>query len=152
MKTLITLLVLSVFTSFSAFTASIEPSTKNNCGMTIEGPIVAGDYDRFLSVAASEGFDGSDHKNETANYQADAVCLNSYGGSVSEGRLIARRIHEFGLPTRIEKDADCYSICAIMFMAGHMIGSEMDYPSRSLSVHASLGFHAPYFDLEDSSL
>ncbi|MBP1851987.1 PAN domain-containing protein [Rhizobium halophytocola] len=50
--------------------------------------------------------------------QAKAVALNSPGGSVQMGLLIADDIHQRGLATYIPKQSGCYSACAYVFLAG----------------------------------
>jgi len=55
--------------------------------------------------------------------------------------------------TYVENRAECYSACALIFLAGQLNdrGGE-SYPARFLHVGGRLGFHAPYIDpstLED---
>jgi len=76
-----------------------------------------------------------------------AVCLNSPGGSYMAGREIAQQVHDRGLTTRINAKSECFSACALIFMAGRINGAESDTVSRYLHVDGKLGFHAPYFDL-----
>jgi len=53
-----------------------------------------------------------------ARPQASLVVLNSPGGLVASGLILANDIHDRGLSTSIPKGAGCYSACAFMFFAG----------------------------------
>ncbi len=50
--------------------------------------------------------------------QAKLVTLNSDGGNVQMGLLIADDIHQRKLATYISKEGGCYSACAYIFLAG----------------------------------
>jgi hypothetical protein len=50
---------------------------------------------------------------------AKVVVLNSPGGLVASGLILANDIHDRGLATVIPKGAGCYSACAFAFFAGH---------------------------------
>lgn len=94
------------------------------------------------------------------------LCLDSIGGSFSEGIRIAEMLLGKGLKfssddeagnlsifTYIEKDKKCYSACAIIFMAGHCheIKENVGYlTERYLHVKGKLGFHSPYITLDQS--
>ena len=49
---------------------------------------------------------------------AELVVLNSAGGMVHIGLLIADDVHQRGLATFIPEEAGCYSACAYIFLAG----------------------------------
>ncbi|MDN2580876.1 PAN domain-containing protein [Aquibium sp. ELW1220] len=49
---------------------------------------------------------------------ARVLVLNSPGGLVQTGLLIADDVHERGIATYIPADARCYSACAFIFLAG----------------------------------
>lgn len=132
----------------TAFAATIAEVNDEQCYVRISGPIARGDAKRFADLVAtreasmaeaSEGI-SSDH----------AICLDSHGGSVFEGRQIAQLINEIGFTTRVQSKAECYSICGLMFMAGRLLGGEADTVSRILHKEGKLGFHAPYFRFEDA--
>lgn len=53
-----------------------------------------------------------------AQPQASLIVLNSPGGLVASGLILANDIHDRGLSTSIPKGAGCYSACAFMFFAG----------------------------------
>lgn len=61
---------------------------------------------------------------------------------------MAQFVHQHGIATRVRRDAECYSSCAFLFMAGRSLGAEVDGPRRILSIGGQLGFHAPYLALE----
>ncbi len=50
--------------------------------------------------------------------QARVLLLNSLGGLVANGLLIADLAHERGFETRIPRGSRCYSACAFIFFAG----------------------------------
>ncbi|MFC4624084.1 PAN domain-containing protein [Daeguia caeni] len=61
---------------------------------------------------------------------AKLVTLNSGGGSVHAGLIIADDIHQKGLSTYIPKTSKCYSACSYIFLAG-----------RERKVDGELGVH-----------
>jgi hypothetical protein len=78
-----------------------------------------------------------------------SICLNSKGGSFSEGIKLAELLFNRGLTTVIEYGSECYSACATIFMAG--VIPEQIAPMRKLSVGGILGFHAPYLSLPEAN-
>lgn len=145
---LITIATASFADSTSSSAASISPSNKDECAIELTGPIVEGDFDAFFEIAHQLGLDGQLDNGELINSPQNAVCLDSPGGLMLEGALMARFIHDYGITTRIEASAECYSACALIFMAGHVKGPEIEYTSRILDVRGSLGFHAPYLAVQ----
>ena len=49
----------------------------------------------------------------------------------------------------VEYGSECYSACAIIFMAG--VSPDQVGPMRKLSVGGILGFHAPFLTLPDAN-
>ena len=49
---------------------------------------------------------------------ARTIILNSPGGSVSDGLLVAEDVHERGFNTYIPQGQGCYSACSYIFLAG----------------------------------
>jgi hypothetical protein len=133
-------LFLAIDTSSAAAAANVEQSDDKLCAFKLEGNITTGDFDRFSAVISGS------HINRDGE-RTDSVCLKSNGGSYAEGLKIAELIYNKGLSTVIEYGSECYSACAIMFMAG--VASEREAPMRKLSVGGILGFHAPYLTLPD---
>ena len=126
----------------AAGAATIEKSESPHCAMVIRGDIVPGDFEKF--VAASAMLPESDGES-TANAK---VCLDSRGGSLSEGVKFASYFHKQGIGTVIDAGQGCFSSCAIMFMMGVAKGDEVNFLNRMLHVAGRLGFHRPFIDIE----
>jgi hypothetical protein len=78
--------------------------------LTLDGPIVAGDPERF----AAEIFAANAH-----GYRLDALRLNSPGGSVWEAMAIAVMVRWVeNIATVVQKDAKCESACFGILAAG----------------------------------
>lgn len=107
-----------------------------SCGLEISGPIETGDAAKVATILKRG---------------VHTVCLDSDGGSYSEGLKIAKEIIERGIPTIIGDGARCYSSCAIIFLAGSLQHEAAREPFRHLHVRGKLGFHAPYLTLPNSS-
>ncbi len=75
----------------------------------IEGDIVEGDYENYL-----KSFDAIKAKGALLN----DVRLNSQGGLVAEALKIGRHIRTHGVGTQIEEGKQCFSSCALIFLAG----------------------------------
>ena len=120
--------------------ANIQISNKKLCALSLEGPVSKGDADQ-LSAAISQSHINPDDE------RTGSVCLKSNGGSYAEGMRIAELVFRHGLSTVIEYGSECYSACAIIFMAGVM--PDQIGPMRKLSVGGILGFHAPYLTMPD---
>ncbi|MFO0690013.1 MAG: hypothetical protein U0900_15050 [Myxococcota bacterium] len=73
-----------------------------------------------------------------ANPSITRVTLNSVGGWIQEGNLLARVIREHGLATH--SATGCYSACVMAYLAG---------VRRTLSPEARLGFHGASGDGTD---
>lgn len=137
--------------SFALYAGAIQSSsaaeiTRSNdplCLIQLSGEIVEGDHERFKALADTilPGFDGETTKQNT-------LCLNSPGGSLSEGTAIASDIYEKGITTVLKNGDNCYSACAIMFIMGKVQGAEMGWSSRKMHKNAKLGFHRPFLDIQ----
>ena len=104
------------------------------CNYFLNGPIEAGDLDRIKQNIKPWAGRDSDH--------IPRLCLNSEGGSWSEGLAVARYLIDENIGTAVPAGAYCYSACSIIFMGG-------SYPwkgeiNRFLHVKGDVGFHAPY--------
>ncbi|WP_274627570.1 hypothetical protein [Arvimicrobium flavum] len=124
--------------------ANITASASNECRLRLDGEIGPGDYQRFLDAARSalRGLDGE-------STSRDVVCLNSPGGSLSEGVLFAKHFYEKGIGTVVGDGDHCYSVCAVMFMMGIASGPEVSFINRKLHIRGFLGFHRPYLDVRN---
>lgn len=138
----------TVLASQAARAAEIRVSDHPRCAIELEGEIVDGDAAKLLQLLKSEGmlYDGG----EGNAYETEALCLASNGGDFVEGMALARLVYEQGVPTRLLPQAECYSSCAFVFMAGRSLGYEWDGPYRGLSKSARLGFHAPFTTFEST--
>lgn len=145
--TLATLAALVCFLADGAYAATITKSSSRECLISLDGEIVVGDLKRLEDVAATHltGGDGE----STAK---DTMCLNSPGGNLAEGTALAQFIFEKGIGTVIEDGAECYSICAIMFMMGIATGPEVKFINRKLHLNGVLGFHRPYLAINSDEM
>ena len=118
--------------------ADIAVSRDDECKVVLKGVIAKGDFEKFLQVSATAfpPFDGESSAPNT-------LCLDSPGGSLSEGVKFAGHFYDKGVGTVIRKGASCYSACAIMFMLGTARGPEVNFVSRAMHSSARLGFHRP---------
>lgn len=127
--------------------ATVVKSVVDSCVLRLEGQIVDGDFQRLTDMAkeAFKGFDGESSSHDT-------LCLNSPGGSVSEGVKLASFIYKSGIGTVIDRGDRCYSICAIMFMMGIAQGPEVSFINRKLDTGGKLGFHRPYLAIDSDEM
>ena len=125
--------------------ASITGKSNPNCAVLIRGLLGSGDFAKFLEVS-KQHFPGSDGESTYRN----SVCLDSPGGSLTEGVKFARYFYKEGVGTVIDAGQKCLSACAIMFMMGTARGDEVSFANRKLHVNGRLGFHRPYIRANDS--
>jgi hypothetical protein len=100
------------------------------CDVVVDGEILKGDFEVFVTRYNNSKF--------------ERVCLNSPGGSYFDGIKIARFINDTRISTRVRADGECYSACAIIFMAGITEVGDFEYRDRTLEPGGTIGFHAPY--------
>jgi hypothetical protein len=100
------------------------------CEIVVDGEILKGDFEVFVT--------------QYNNTKFGRVCLNSPGGSYFDGIKIARFINDSRISTRVQADGECYSACAIIFMAGITEVGDFEYRDRTLEPGGTIGFHAPY--------
>jgi hypothetical protein len=136
-----------LWTTPVSIAATIERSADSICVLSLKGEIVEGDLARLQAAAQTylKGIDGESSANDT-------ICLDSPGGSVAEGVLIAEFVYSKGIGTIINEGAECYSMCAIIFMMGIAQGPEVNFVNRKLHVTGKLGFHRPYLALDSDDL
>lgn len=128
-----------LFPANRAVAATIEKASSPRCVIMIQGDIVEGDFDKFVSLGKL--LLPGDNGESTAG---NTVCLDSPGGSLSEGVKFARYFYDEGIGTVVDEGQGCYSACAIMFMMGIATGDEVSFVNRKLHVGGKLGFHRPY--------
>ncbi len=144
-------LLLACMSSSGVHAATFKGNPSSNCAISLVGEIVRGDFEKFKLLAVNKKLNNGIEGSEVENTYDEALCLNSVGGSYIEGRLIANFVHKYAIATRILKSSECYSACALIFMAGRVHGAEIDAPAKFLSANGKLGFHAPYFTLDDNA-
>jgi hypothetical protein len=138
--TLLLTVVVLISPTLKASSADIENSGKKLCAFDLSGPIMTGDFNKLSAIVSTAKITPNDER-------TSAICLKSNGGSYAEGLKIAELIYLRGLSTVIEYGSECYSSCAIIFMAG--VTTERELPMRKLSVGGVLGFHAPFLTVPD---
>jgi hypothetical protein len=102
-------------------------------GISLSGPIVAGDYERFVQLIRSDPFNA---------VAADQVFLDSEGGSVNEALKLAGLIKELYRTTVISSGRSCLSSCFFLYVAG---------VERIAHSEGKLGIHRPYYGKTDST-
>jgi hypothetical protein len=136
----VVLLIVALFNGWpqASYAADIKASNDAICAFRLEGAIVLGDHDRLANLIARSRLD-------PLNERTSALCLESLGGSYSEGLKIAELVYSRGISTVVVDGGVCLSACSIIFMAGVLPNREV--PHRKLSAGAVLGFHAPYLSM-----
>jgi hypothetical protein len=129
---------------------NIQASDEKLCAFKLEGLIAPGDHDRLADLIGHSRLNPYDER-------TNALCLKSSGGSYDEGIKISELIYSNGISTVVPDDAECFSTCAVIFMAGvignleperkHEQEQKQVAPHRKLSAGGILGFHAPYLSL-----
>jgi hypothetical protein len=125
-------------THTSVFAANVSLTRAKGdvvCDVTLDGDIEQGDLRRIQDVI--RGLRKVDR----------TICLSSDGGSFAEGLNIAKYLIEDGIGTVIEPAKQCFSACAIIFMAGTEEQEGFKTRNRKLHPTGILGFHAPYLRL-----
>jgi hypothetical protein len=136
---LTTLYGLSAPTTYAADVAIVSNTVyfpdKPGCTVRLTEEIASGDLEK-LRAAFQQVNSGSD-------IAFGSLCLNSLGGSYTEGLKIADWMLSQNVFTVVEPNALCFSACAIIFMTG---GDFEDGRSLERYIHPSsqLGFHAPF--------
>lgn len=146
---LFTASLILVTTFFGGARAATITTIKDDiCVLKLDGDIGEGDFQRFLALA-EKAYEGSDDRESSA---PDTICLNSGGGSVHEGLKFAQYFYNQGVGTVVPAKAECYSMCALMFMMGLARGGEVNFANRRLHVTGTLGFHRPYLAIDTDEL
>jgi hypothetical protein len=110
------------------------------CNVRLSGEIVTGDAAKIVDALKALAVEISGKE----FVEGFTICLNSPGGSYPEGLEIARAVLDNHIATLIEARADCYSACALVFMAGNFQFEGSLGHRRRLNMLGRLGFHAPY--------
>ena len=110
----------------------------------LNGRITRGDHQKFVKLIDRP--DLSKAKPELQNQQHYFV-LHLYspqGGSFDEALNIIEAMLIGSVGTVLDENAECFSACALIFMAGNYLYRSNFDISRRMHPTASLGFHAPY--------
>lgn len=120
----------------AGYSAEIKRVDRPVCELLLQGVIESGDLDRLKASFGN---------------RSEGLCLDSPGGRFSTSLDIAEWIVGKGVTTVLDKDAICFSSCAIIFTAGSRHFESGVIPDRKMHVSATLGFHAPYlvFDTDE---
>lgn len=115
-------------------------SQEMGCRITVDGQIQKGDAATLLAMFEQTGY--------PTEYSpiGRRICLNSPGGSLTEGLAMADLIAEWNFGTAVPDGASCESACAVAFMAGRFNNPEAGgafSTDRVIHPRAKLGFHAP---------
>ena len=129
------LILAATFTFFqipvAATSATITRSSNPICDYHLTGTIEVGDAQKLEVIPPS--------------YDGLVLCLNSPGGSLTEGKAMFDRIWDSNIKTHILAGEACESACAIAFLGGSIeTGTAViRFQQRSVEAGARLGFHAP---------
>jgi hypothetical protein len=118
------------------------------CGVKMTGKIEEGDLSVFQRVVSTL----SQYAQPDTNTNTFTFCLDSPGGNYRVGLSIAAYIIEHDVTTLLLPNAQCYSACALMFMAGGFKIEGHFVSHRSMHKSAQLGFHAPYLNADGGRL
>lgn len=139
----------------SANAAQIKTGESGICHIRLEGEIEEGDADR-LNAALQE----ADPEANTTGMRLPPfllsmthtrLCLNSKGGSYSEALLIIKNLLQTHVFTIVDKEHQCLSACAFIFLAGHQWSEYETQPLRVIDATARVGFHAPYLPVHGTA-
>jgi len=155
-RTLCTLvLALAAQTSAAATLEQVGPvqtDARYGCSLRLSGPIQPGDADMMRRqiwqlTSRIDNYPSGRRESQVV------LCLDSEGGSLTEGMQIAHLVYDRSVSTRINPGETCLSACALVFMAGNLDlrSGEGWIPSRYMHPLSTLGFHAPDLVLPEGS-
>ena len=137
------LAVLLIFVATNASAATIELMQGGACFARLSGQIQDGDTAAFAKLEQANPREGNGDE-----LFRNLLCLDSPGGSLTEGIELAKYLSDNRIGTRIEANASCLSACSIAFMAGTLGGNEeITGIDRQMDVFGTLGFHRPSISL-----
>lgn len=138
-------LILGVSHTDRAHALEITQGKAGLCLATLSGPIEKGDAAQLdaLALDMPEGWPNI----EDGRWKT--LCLDSPGGSYTEGFAIARHLLDNRIGTVVDDGATCLSACALVFMFGTAYQTESNaLTNRRLHVGGRLGFHQPDLQLD----
>ena len=135
--------------------AELTPDTSGSseCTDLLEGPIVAGDLERFHARFGKPPIPG---EFEGEDLGGGVLCLNSPGGDYVVGLEIAEYLltRSETIQTRVKTGQTCASACTFIFLAGRTLEEGETYQAafdRAIEPGGLLGFHAPRLVLDDEN-
>ena len=131
----------------AASALQITPGKDGLCLATLSGVIDKGDADKLtdMQMEAPEGWPNP----EDGRWKT--LCLDSPGGSYTEGFAIARHLLDNNIGTVVDDGDKCLSACALVFMFGTAYQTESNaLTHRRLHVGGKLGFHQPDLRLDEA--
>jgi hypothetical protein len=126
----------------SAFAADIKIVDDPRCAIMLRGEIEAGDAEVLKKRIKG--------KRPDSFKERLSFCLSSPGGSYPEAlKIIDVLLEAQNIGTVVKRDAQCFSACALVFLAGSYHPGDSEDPKyikkdRILFPGGKLGFHAPY--------
>ena len=83
----------------------------------------------------------------------DVLSLSSPGGLVEPTLQLGRVVRSAQLTTIVEGGRECYSACALLFLAGEqrVLGEFTPLHNSLARAKSAVGFHAPYIPLKDGT-
>ena len=126
-----------------AIAADFTKAENPDCRIQMRGQIIKGDLDRFKQVDAKLPIS---HQGDTT--EANTICLDSPGGSLSEAGRLAAYFYKNGVGTVVHNGQKCLSACSFMFMLGMAQGAEVAFINRKIHPNGQLGFHRPEISLD----
>ena len=120
-------LLLAVIATFTALVGNANAASflYNGRSVIMSGELVPGDGDRLQAAI--------DHVVDREG-RVERIVLNSPGGDVHTGVLIARMIYAYSIDTVVGRTDECASMCTLVFAAG---GSRFVYPTSRIGVHSA---------------
>ena len=130
LRIIVSLMLLAILTTSPATSATIttEKINEDLTVISITGPIEDGDGRTFMFLAITT-------RNAIVN-------LNSPGGLVDDGLMIAEQIFSSSFDTYVSNTSECLSMCGIVWLSG---------ARRYLAENGKIGFHAAYIENERGS-
>ena len=129
----------------SAMALEVSPGKEGKCLATLKGPIQKGDAAKIAALNFERPADWPDF--EDGSWLV--LCLDSPGGSLTEGLKIAEIFRGERYGTYIGDGQSCLSACALIFMFGTAFQHESNaLTNRTLHVGGTLGFHQPDLPLD----
>ncbi len=134
-------IILAITTSTEAGSVKTVGDWESKCTYEYSGVVSAGDAEKIRQL-------------ETFGSAGATLCLNSPGGSMSEGLKIFDVIWNKQMRTRVVNGASCESACAIAWLGGSEQHGTLaiNALSRHIEATATLGFHAPQLGLPDDAV